>query len=192
PEPQLVLFAVAQLARRLGVPFRSGGNLTASKVSDAQAAYESAVSFLPALQAGVNFLLHSAGWLEGGLTMGYEKFVLDADQAAMAERMVGGVDISANGLALDAILTTGPGEHYLGSDHTMANFETGFWRSELADHSSFEQWTDDGSRDSVSRAYERWSTMLATYEPPPIDAAVDEELSDWVQRRKRTLSDPEV
>ena len=84
PEPQLVLFVLAALARRLGVPFRSGGNFTASKIPDYQAAYESAISFMATMQAGVNFNLHTAGWLEGGLAIGYEKFMLDEDQASMA------------------------------------------------------------------------------------------------------------
>ena len=109
PEPALMLFVMAALARRLGVPFRSGGNLTASKVPDYQAAYESAATFFPTILAGVNFVLHTAGWLEGGLTMGYEKFILDADQADMAASLVGGVDISDNGLAFDALLDNPPG-----------------------------------------------------------------------------------
>ena len=192
PEPQLMLFLVAQLARRLGVPFRSGGNFTASKIPDAQAAYESAISFLPALQAGVNFLLHAAGWLEGGLTMGYEKFVIDADQAGMAERMIEGVDLSENGLALEAILASGPGQHYLGSEHTLANFETAFWVSDLADNNSFEQWAEDGSKDAVARAHARWMTMLAEYEAPPIDEAVHDELRDWIRRRKDSFPDSNV
>ena len=92
PEPQLVLFVLAALARRLGVPFRSGGNFTASKVPDYQAAYESAISYMATMQAGVNFNLHTAGWLEGGLAIGYEKFILDEDQASMTEAYISGVD----------------------------------------------------------------------------------------------------
>src|SRR3954468_4843753 len=88
PEPALVLYAMAALARRLGVPFRSGGNLCASKIPDAQAAYESTSTFIPTILAGVNFVLHAAGWLEGGLACGYEKFVMDADQAAMMHTLL--------------------------------------------------------------------------------------------------------
>ena len=192
PEPQHVLFIVAALARRLGVPFRSGGNFTASKVPDAQAAYESAISFLPALQAGVNFLLHTAGWLEGGLSMGYEKFILDADQAGLAQAMIAGVDLSENGQALDTILGNGPGKHYLDSEHTLANFETAFWMSEMADNNSFEQWEKDGSRDAVMRAHGKWTRMLNEYEAPPIDAAMDEELSEWIVHRKSDLLNADV
>ena len=114
PEPALVLYVMAALARRLGVPFRSGGAFTASKIPDAQAAYESANTMQPTFLGGVNFVLHAAGWLEGGLTMGYEKFVLDNDQCGMWHEFAKGVDTSENGQALDALLTNGPGQHYLG------------------------------------------------------------------------------
>ena len=125
PEPALVLYVVAQLARRLGVPFRSGGSLTASKLPDAQAAYESANTLQPTILGGVNFVLHAAGWLEGGLAIGYEKFVLDNDQLGMVHTFVKGVDLSANGQGLDAIIENGPGQHFLGTAHTLANFEIG-------------------------------------------------------------------
>ncbi len=192
PEPALMLYTVAQLARRIGVPFRSGGNLTASKVPDAQAAYESMATFMPTLHAGVNFVLHTAGWLEGGLTMGYEKFILDADQASMAAKLVAGVDISENGQALTAILESGPGQHFLGNEHTIANFETAFWRSGMADNNSFEQWEDEGARDSIARASERCKTLLAEYEPPPLDEAKDVELREYIERRKTSFPDSNV
>jgi trimethylamine--corrinoid protein Co-methyltransferase len=192
PEPQLVLFVLAALARRLGVPFRSGGNFTASKVPDYQAAYESAISFLTTIQAGVNFNLHTAGWLEGGLAIGYEKFVLDEDQASMAGAYIGGVDVSENGYALDAMLGGGPGQHFLGSPHTLSNFENAFWRSELSDNSSFEQWELDGSRDAATRANERWKRRLADYERPPLDEAIHEELRDWIERRRASFPDSDV
>ena len=109
PEPALMLYVMAALARRLGVPFRSGGALTASKIADAQAAYESANTMQPTMLGGVNFVLHTAGWLEGGLAMGYEKFILDVDQAAAWHSLAKGVDMSPNGQALDALLTNEPG-----------------------------------------------------------------------------------
>ena len=192
PEPQLILYVMAQLARRLGVPFRSGGNFTASKVPDAQAAYESAISFLPAVQAGVNFLLHTAGWLEGGLSVGYEKFIIDADQASMMGSWVKGVDTSENGLALETMLDNGPGQHFLGTDHTMANFTTAFWSSEIADNNSFEQWESEGGLDAVQRANKKWKQMLADYERPPLDPAVEQELDEWVARRKASFPDSDV
>ena len=192
PEPALVLYTMAALARRLGVPFRSGGNLCASKVADAQAAYESAATFVPTILAGVNFVLHAAGWLEGGLAIGYEKFILDADQCGMAAVFVKGVDMSDNGQALDAILQNAPGQHYLGSAHTLANFESAFYRSEIADNNSFEQWQEDGSLDAAQRANRIWKRMLDEYEAPPIDEGVDEALREFITKRKASMPDSEV
>jgi len=189
PEPALVLFTVAALARRLGVPFRSGGNLCASKIPDAQAAAESMATFLPSLLAGVNFLLHSAGWLEGGLAMGYEKFIIDADQCNLAGTFVNGVDLSENGQAMDAIREVGPGQHFLGTAHTLANFETAFARSEVANNDSFEQWAEDGSLDASQRANGIWKKMLRDYEPPPLDEAADEAMLDFIARRKEVIPD---
>jgi len=192
PEPALVLWTMAALARRLGVPFRSGGNLTAAKTPDAQAAYESAATFFPTLTAGVNFVLHTAGWLEGGLVMGYEKFILDADMAGMAGALLDGVDLSENGQAMEPLLTTGPGQHYLGTEHTLANFETAFWRAETSDSNSFEQWEADGSKEAVNRAHERWRQMLSDYEAPPLDERTDHELRSWIQQRKDSFPDSDV
>ncbi|MHB8672690.1 MAG: trimethylamine methyltransferase family protein [Candidatus Limnocylindrales bacterium] len=192
PEPALVLYTMASLARRLGVPFRSGGNLCASKIADAQAAYESAATFSPTILAGVNFVLHAAGWLEGGLAIGYEKFILDADQCGMAAVFVKGVDMSENGQALEAIIENGPGHHFLGTAHTLANFESAFYRSEVADNNSFEQWSEDGGLDAAQRANAIWKRMLAEYEAPPIDPAMDEALLDFMARRKAVLPDSEV
>ena len=184
PEPALVLYVMAALARRLGVPFRSGGNLCASKIADAQAAYESARDLQPTILGGVNFVLHAAGWLEGGLAVGYEKFILDADQCGMAAVFVKGVDLTENGQAIDAIRANGPGQHFLGTAHTLANFENAFYRSEIADNNSFEQWQEDGSLDAAQRANAIWKRMLAEYEAPPLDAAIDEALLEFIARRK--------
>ncbi len=187
PEPALVLYTVAALARRLGVPFRSGGSLTASKLPDAQAAYESAATLQPTVLAGVNFVLHAAGWMEGGLTVGYEKFIMDADQLAMMAVFARGVDMSDNGQALDAILEHTPAQHFLGTAHTLANFETAFYTSPLADNSSFEQWSEEGGLDAAKRANGLWKSRLASYEAPPIDDAIDAELIDYMERRKAEM-----
>jgi trimethylamine--corrinoid protein Co-methyltransferase len=189
PEPAIVLYTCAALARRLGVPFRSGGALTASKLPDAQAAYESASTLIPTLMGGVNFVLHAAGWLEGGLSIGYEKFVIDEDQLGMMATFARGLDLSENGQAMDAFRTQEPGVHFLGATHTLANFEQAFYRSTIADNSSFEQWSDEGSLDAAQRANAIWKQRLAGYEPPPIDPAVDEELREFVSRRKSELPD---
>jgi trimethylamine--corrinoid protein Co-methyltransferase len=192
PEPALVLYVMAALARRLGVPFRSGGNLCAAKTADAQAAYESAATFIPTILAGTNFVLHAAGWLEGGLAVGYEKFILDLDQCGMAGVFVGGVDLSENGQALDAIRENGPGMHFLGNSHTLANFETAFYRSATADNNSFEQWLEDGALESPQRANRIWKRMLAEYEAPPIDPGIDEALTEFIAKRKAEFPDSDV
>jgi trimethylamine--corrinoid protein Co-methyltransferase len=189
PEPALVLYAMAALARRLGVPFRSGGALCGSKIADAQAAYESANTLLPTCLAGVNFVLHTAGWLEGGLSMGYEKFVMDVDQAGMMHTLLAGVDLSENGQAMDAIREVGPGKHFLGCAHTQANFETAFYRSPIADNNSYEPWEAEGSQDLAQRANASWKKQLASYEAPPLDPAVDEALLDYMNRRKASFPD---
>ena len=192
PEPALVLFAMAALARRVGVPFRSGGGLCGSKIADAQAASESANTLLPTCLAGVNFVLHTAGWLEGGLSMGYEKFIMDVDQAGMMHTFLAGVDLSENGQAMDAIREVGPGKHFLGCAHTQANFEDAFYRSPITDNNSYEQWQDEGSKDLAQRANLLWKKQLAQYQAPPIDAAVDEALLDYMARRKASFADSNV
>ena len=192
PEPALVLYIMAALARRLGVPFRSGGGLCASKIPDAQAASESAQTLLPTCLAGVNFVLHTAGWLEGGLAMGYEKFVMDCDQAGMMQTFLSGVDMSENGQAMSAIREVGPGKHFLGCSHTQANFETAFYRSPLADNNSYEQWLAEGSQDMATRANTLWKKQLREYEAPPLDPAIDEALLAYINGRKNAFPDSNV
>lgn len=189
PEPALVLYGAAELARRLKVPFRSGGGLCASKIPDAQAAYESSNTLQTAAMAGVNFMLHTAGWLEGGLVMSYEKFMMDVDQANMIAILLGGIDLSENGLAMDALREVGPGAHFLGASHTQANFEQAFYRSTIADNNSFEQWLEDGSLDASQRANLLWKEKLASYEPPPLDDGVDEALLAFMTQRKSSFPD---
>ena len=189
PEPALAYFAIGQLARRLGVPLRCGGNLCASKVPDAQAAYESANSMWPAFLAGANFILHSAGWLEGALTMSYEKFVMDADQCGALHTLARGMALDENAFALSAFHEVGPGKHFLGSKHTLANYETAFHDFALADNNSFEQWSAEGSQDQLTRANTRWKAMLQSYEAPPFDPAKDEELREYIARRKASMPD---
>ena len=189
PEPALVLYAMAALARRLGVPFRSGGSLCASKVPDAQAAYESAATLQPTILGGVNFVLHAAGWLEGGLSVSFEKLILDADQCGMMGVLAKGMDLSPNGQGLDAFRENKPGVHFLGTAHTLANFETAFYRSETANYDSFEQWEEEGSLDAAQRANATWKRLLREYEAPPIDEAVDEALREFIDRRKAAMPD---
>jgi trimethylamine--corrinoid protein Co-methyltransferase len=189
PEPSLVLYVCAALARRLGVPFRSGGGLCASKTADAQAAYEAANTLQTAMLAGVHFMLHTAGWLEGGLVMSYEKFVMDTDQAAMIQVFLNGVDLSETGQAMDAIREVGPGQHFLGCAHTQANFESAFYRSTIADNNSFEQWQAEGSLDAEQRANTIWKRMLEEYQPPDLDPAIDEALTEFMEKKKASMPD---
>ena len=189
PEATQMIFATAQLARRLGIPCRSGGSLCSSKIADAQAAYESAHTLLPTLLAGVHLVTHAAGWLEAGLVAGYEKFVMDADQLAMMQALAAGMDFSPRGQAMDAIREVGPGSHFLGSSHTIANFETAFYQSTIADYSSFEQWSSEGSLTAEQRANGVWKKMLREYVDPGLDPARDEALQEFMARRKSELSD---
>ena len=192
PEPAMVLYITAALSRRLGVPYRSGGGLCGSKVADAQAAYEAANTLQAAMMAGVNFMLHTAGWLEGGLVMGYEKFIMDADQATMIGVMLNGVDLSEDGQALSAIREVGPGQHFLGCDHTRQHFENAFCVSTVADNNSFEQWESEGSLDASQRANRLCRKMLDSYQGPDLDQAVDEALCEFIEQRKAAVPDSNV
>lgn len=137
-------------------------------------------------------MLHTAGWLEGGLAMGYEKFILDADQAGMIEVFLSGIDDSLNGQAMDALAEVGPGNHFLGCAHTQANFETAFYRSTTADSNSFEQWQAEGALDAAQRANVTWKKMLANYEAPTIDDGIDEGLRDFITKKKNAVPDSNI
>jgi trimethylamine--corrinoid protein Co-methyltransferase len=187
PEPAQMIYAATQLARKYRVPVRAGGMLTGSKIADAQAAYESLGSMIPTLMGGTNFVLHSAGWLEAGLAAGYGKFMLDADQIAMLQSFAAGLNLSEENRALDAIREVGPGGHYLGCAHTQRNFKTAFYTSQIADNNSFEQWEAEGAKDANARATEAAKRLLAQYEPPLLDPAIDEALRDFIARRKAAL-----
>jgi trimethylamine---corrinoid protein Co-methyltransferase len=189
PEAALAIYGAAQLARRMKMPFRTGGSLCASKIPDAQAAYESAQTLVPTLHAGTNFVLHAAGWMEGGLSASYEKFIMDFDQLGAMHVLAKGVDMSENGQAMEAFHQVEPGGHFLGCAHTQANFETAFYRSSVADNNSVEQWEADGRQDEATRANKIWKRMLADYEAPSIDPGVDEALRDYIERKKASMPD---
>ena len=189
PEATQMIFATAQLARRLGVPCRSGGSLCSSKIADAQAAYESAHTLLPTLLAGVNLVTHAAGWLEGGLVAGYEKFVMDADQLAMMQVLAQGMDLSARGQALDAIREVGPGSHFLGCAHTQANFETAFYQSTIADYSSYEQWSLEGQPDGRAACQPRLEEDAGGVRGPGHRSGPGRSHARLHRRRKAVLTD---
>ncbi len=190
PEPVLSNYIVAQMARRAGLPMRCGGSLTASKIEDAQAAYESADSMHSTALAGANFVLHSAGWLEGGLCVGFEKLVMDADRLGSYQKILDqGVDLSDEAMARDAYAEVGPGGHFLGCGHTLRHYQSAFYEPRLSDSENVERWTEGGSQDMRQRAHARWTGLLRDYEPPPIDPALSEALEDFVARRKEELPD---
>ncbi|NNF77381.1 MAG: trimethylamine methyltransferase, partial [Rhizobiales bacterium] len=189
PEPASLLLGAAQFARRYNLPFRSGGSLTGSKLPDAQAAYDSAQTLYPAIIGGVNFMLHAAGWLEGGLVSSFEKFMMDVDQLAMMQKFANGIDLSENGQAMDAIAEVGPGGHYLGCAHTQANFETAFYRTTVGDNNSYEQWEAEGAKRTDENANALVSKTLAEYEAPPLDPGIDEALQAYIAQKKDSMPD---
>jgi len=189
PEPVISNFVIGQLARRLGLPLRCGGALTASKVADYQAACESSDSMLSTVLAGAHFVLQAAGWLEGGLCTGYEKLILDADRLGAYQVMLAGMSVDENAMARDAYAEVEPAGHFLGCGHTMRNYETAFYDASMSDSDNVESWEERGSKDAQMRANERWKQLLESYEAPPIDTALNEALEDFVARRKRELPD---
>jgi trimethylamine---corrinoid protein Co-methyltransferase len=189
PEAAHITYGAGQLARRMNLPYRSGGSFCGSKLPDAQAAYETANSLNMALLAGVNFMLHACGWLEGGLVSSYEKFVMDADQLGTLHHLAQGIMMDTNGQAMDAIREVGPGGHFLGCSHTQANFKSAFWRSDLFDYKPFETWAEEGARDTQALASERVAKQLADYQAPALDEGVREALEAFVATRKAEMPD---
>ena len=189
PEASLITYGAGQLARRLGLPYRSAGAFCGSKLPDAQAAYESANSLNMGLLSGVNFMLHACGWLEGGLVSSYEKFVMDADQLGILHHLARGIDVSENGQAMEAIREVGPGGHYLGCGHTQANFKSAFWRTDLFDYKPFETWDEEGARDTEALAAQRVTRLLGDYQQPALDPGIAEALEAFVARRKAEMPD---
>ncbi|MCB1311528.1 MAG: trimethylamine methyltransferase family protein, partial [Sedimentitalea sp.] len=189
PEASQILYGAGQLARRMGLPFRSGGGLCASKLPDAQAAYETAHTHNAALLGGVNFMLHACGWLEGGLVSSFEKFVMDADQLGILHRLAAGIPVDENAQAMDAIAEVGPGGHYLGCAHTQANFKSAFWRTELFDYKPFETWDEEGARDTQALAALRVEHLLASYQQPALDPEIAGRLAAYVAEKKASMPD---
>ena len=189
PEISLMNFMIGQLARRYRLPWRSSGMTAGSKLNDSQAAYESSMTMQSVLLAGANYVFHSAGWLEGGLTAGFSKFALDCEQVEMYYRLAQGVSFDDLEDALDAVREVGPGSHFLGTKHTRDHFETAFYMPELLDNNSFEQWQIDGSLDADARGIQRVRDMLARYDDdaPELDPAVDEALRAFIAEREMVL-----
>jgi trimethylamine--corrinoid protein Co-methyltransferase len=189
PEPAIGSMVIGQLCRRLNLPLRCSGNFTTSKLPDGQAMMEGTMSMLAAIHCGANFILHSAGFLDGLLSMSYEKFMLDADLCGALHAYLDGVRIDDDQLAVDAFAEVGPGNHFFGCSHTMAHYETAFWDSELSDNEPFEKWEAAGSLDAAARANAAWKRRLAEFEPPPLDEGIRGALEDFVAQRKSAIAD---
>jgi trimethylamine--corrinoid protein Co-methyltransferase len=185
PEGAWALLVGAQLARFYKLPYRGSGSLNTSKVPDAQASWETQWSIWPVMLAHTNFVLHSVGWLEGGLTASFEKFIIDAETLAMFFHFLKGFEISDDTLALDMIAEVGPGGHHFGTSHTQARFATEFYQSTLADRLGFETWSYAGEWDAAKRANQIWKDMLTHYEPPAIDSNLLQALTEFVHKREQ-------
>jgi Trimethylamine:corrinoid methyltransferase len=189
PESAIGLLCTGQIARHFGLPWRSGGGLTSSQVPDAQAGYEALMTMLPTFLAGANWVMHAAGWLEGGLVSGFEKFIVDIEILRMLQEEFTPLEIDEESLAFDAHVEVGHGGHFLGAAHTMERFRTCFYRPLLSSSDNYERWVRRGAKDTAARAAEIYQAKLAEYEPPPLDDAIREELADYVARRRRELGD---
>ncbi|MFV2000962.1 MAG: trimethylamine methyltransferase family protein [Acidimicrobiia bacterium] len=188
PESTLAQFLSAAMARRYGLPFRAAGGYTSGKVPDSQSGVESAMSMFPSMLTKPNFILHAAGWMESGLTASYEKFALDLDMLGMLIRLCEGISWDEDEWALDAILDeVPPGGHHLGTRHTLGRFRDAFYKSELSDRDSYETWNAAGATTAEDRATLAWQGMLERYEQPPLEESVDEELLDFMARRRSEI-----
>jgi trimethylamine--corrinoid protein Co-methyltransferase len=187
PEISLMNFMIGQMARYYRVPWRTSNTLGGAKTFDAQAGYESATTLMAVMLSGANYIWHSAGWNEAGMHCSIAKFVVDAEQCAMAYRMAEGVRWDDFDEALAAVRDIGPGGHYLGHPHTQANFQRAYFMPELFDNNSIEQWIADGSKEITQRALEHARALLDAYEEPKLDEAIDEALRDYIARREREI-----
>ena len=184
PEAALGILGSSQMARRYKLPVRGGGVLTNSKIPDHQSGQEKMNMLWPLILGGVNYVLQSAGWTDGGLTASFEQIVMDAEMLEMTGRFFAGVPVDDETLALDVIAKVGVGGHFLGEEHTRRHFKTEFYFPNLADTEAFESWVKKGSMDAYERATARWKKLLASYQEPKIDPAIDEALRDFMARRK--------
>ena len=189
PESAIGLLCTGQIARRYGLPFRSGGGMTASQTPDAQSAYEALMTMLPTFLAGTNFVMHSAGWLEGGLVSSYEKFIVDIELLRMLRHEFTPLEIDEASLAFGAHEEVGAGGHFLGAAHTLERFRTCFYRPLLSSTENFDRWTRNGGLDAAARAEKIWRDTLEAYEQPPLDDGVRAQLEEYVVRRRAELGD---
>src|SRR4051794_15652089 len=192
PESAIGLLCTGQIARRFGLPFRSGGGLNASQTVDAQAGYEALMTMLPTFLAGANFVMHAAGWLEGGLVSCYEKFIVDIELLRMLRHEFTPLEIDEASLAFGAHEEVGSGGHFLGAMHTLERFRECFYRPLLSSTENFDRWSRNGGADATERAARIWRETVESYEQPPIDEGVRTQLRDYVTRRRAELGDEPV
>ena len=178
--------ASGQIARRLGLPFRSS-NTTVSNCVDAQAAFESQMSLWGSVMGHANLVNHAAGWLEGGLTASFEKLIVDAEMLQMIAEYLRPIDVNDDELAVDAIAEVGPGGHHFGTSHTLERYESAFYTPILSNRQNFESWQESGSLDIAARANTIWKQLLNEYEQPPLDPAIEEELVAYADKRRPVL-----
>lgn len=189
PESGIGLLCTGQIARSFGLPWRSGGGLTASQSVDAQAAYEAMMTMLPTMLAGANYVMHAAGWLESGLVSCYEKFIVDVEILRMLQHEFAPLEVSEETLAFGAHDEVRHGGHFLGAVHTLERFRECFYRPLLSSTENYERWSRNGGKDAAARAGEIWQRTLAEYEPPPLDDGLREQLREFVDRRRAELGD---
>jgi trimethylamine--corrinoid protein Co-methyltransferase len=189
PESGIGLLCSGQIARHFGLPFRSGGGLNARQTADAQSAYEALMTMLPTFLAGTNYVMHSAGWLEGGLVSCYEKFIIDIELLRMLRHEFTPLEVDEESLAFGAHEEVGAGGHFLGAMHTLERFRECFYRPLLSSTENFDRWQRNGGHDATARAAEIWRKTLEEYEQPPIDDGVDRALREYVTRRRAELGD---
>jgi trimethylamine--corrinoid protein Co-methyltransferase len=189
PESAVGLLCTGQIARHFGLPFRTGGAMTSSQAADAQAGYEALMTLMPTFLAGANWVMHSAGWLEGGLVSCYEKFIVDIELLQMMRAQFTPMEIDEASLAFGAHEEVGHGGHFLGAMHTMERFRTCFYRPLLSSSENFERWSRNGAVDTAGRATRIYQKTLEEYEQPPLDEAIEAELQEYVIRRRAELGD---
>jgi trimethylamine---corrinoid protein Co-methyltransferase len=189
PESATGLLCTGQIARHFGLPVRSGGGLTSSQVPDAQAAYEGLMTMLPTFLAGINWVMHTAGWLDGGLVSSYEKFIIDVQILEVLQKEFTPIEFTEETLAFGAHLEVGHGGHFLGAEHTMERFRTCFYRPFLSSSDNYDRWMRQGAKDAAARAGDVYRKKLAEYVQPPMDESIRAELEEFVNRRRKELGD---
>ena len=189
PEPALGSLVMGQLARRINLPLRCAGNFSTSKMPDGQAMQQAMMSMMSAIQGGANYILHSAGFLDGLLSMSYEKFVMDTDMCGALHAYLNGIEVNEDTLGFEALAQFGPGEHLFSTDHTLRHYKTAYWDSALNDDQPWETWFEQGRVDYAQRANKRWKAALEAYEAPAMDAGTEAALLDFVARKKASMPD---